>query len=378
MRDGFSDGDISRVGAMSRLLLALITAVMFSFPCLSQSSEKPLKNSKSSRGQHLQLTAVETIKIASEPAEGFTTAEPLRCDVDGNLYLRVQVDVEPAIRRFNAEGRQEALFRPSLISDLNVDFATYFSVRQDGEIDQLVFPSRSEDRYVVTFKSDGTYKSKAKLQPGFSFRPYMLATFPSGEWLVTGVRNDDDPNVHVKWPFTGIFSQDGTLLKLVVLQGDEKIHKMAAASDPAVVPEGRHYGNTTIEMGAAAAAGDGNVYVMRRLSPAIVYAISPSGEVVRRFRVDPGNSDFHPASMQIAGNRMAVLFFKSHSQDVILPEDVILKVVDLEGHELVTYDHVGKSQMGIALVCYSPVREKFTFLTTTTDNFLGFSIAEPR
>jgi hypothetical protein len=363
---------------MSRPFLALVTAVMLCIPCLSQSPEKPSTKSKSSSKQHSQLAVVETIKIPSEPAEAFTAEEPLRCDVDGNFYLRVQVNLEPAIRRFNGEGIQEVLFRPSSISDLNVDFASYFSVRGDGEIDQLVFPSKSEDSYVVTFKSDGTYKSKAKLQLGFSFRPYQLATFPSGEWLVTGVRHDDDPKVHVKWPFTGIFSEDGTLLKQVVLKDDEQIHKMAAAGDPAVVPQGHHYGNTAIELGAAAAAEDGNVYVLRRLSAAIIYAISPSGEVVRRFRIDPANVDFHPLSMQVAGNRIAVLFFKSHAEDVISAEDVILKVVDLEGHERATYDNVGKSEMGIAFVCYAPLQEQFTFLTTTKDNFLGLAVAAPR
>jgi hypothetical protein len=363
---------------MSRPFLAAITAVMLWLPCLSQSQEKPTTKSKSSPKPHSQLAVIETVKIPSEPAEAFSAEEPFRCDVDGNFYLRVQVNVEPAIRRVNAEGIQDVLFRPSSIPDLNVNFASYFSVRADGEIDQLVFPSKSEDSYVVTFKSDGTYKSKAKLQPGFGFRPYQLATFRSGEWLVTGVRNDDDPKVHVKWPFTGIFSEDGTLLKQVVLKDDDQIHKLAAAGDPAVVPEGHHYGNTALELGAAAAGEDGNVYVMRRLSAAIIYAISPGGDVLRRFRIDPGDVGFHPLSMQVAGNRMAVLFFKSHAQDEISPEDVILKVVDLEGNELTTYDHVGTSSMGICFVCYAPSRERFTFLTITTDHFLGFTVAEPR
>ena len=363
---------------MRPFFLAALIAVMLWIHCPSQAQGKPRAKTQTSPKQYSQLAVVETIKIPSEPAEAFIAEEPQRCDADGNFYLRVQVNVEPAIRKFNAEGMQEALFRPTSISDLNVDRASYFSVREDGGIDQLVFPSKSEDSYVVTFKSDGTYKSKTRLQPGFRFRPYQLATFPSGEWLVTGVRNDDDPEVHVKWPFTGVFSEDGTLLKQVVLKDDEQIHKMAAAGDPEVVPKGHRYGNTAIEQGAAAAAENGNAYVMRRFSAATIYAISRNGEVVRRFRIDPGNVGFYPLSMQVAGNRMAVLFFKSNAQDVISPEDVILKVVDLEGHQLTTDDRVGASDMGIDLVCYSPLRERFTFLTITNDHFLGFTLAEPR
>jgi hypothetical protein len=362
---------------MGRIRLALISAAMLWLPHHQQSLENSTKG-KSPSTAHSQLAVVEIIKIPSEPADGFNAAEPLRCDVDGNFYLRVQLDVEPAIRKFNAAGIQKALFRPSLISELNVRFTSYFSVREGGEVDQLVFPSKSEDSYVVTFKSDGTYKSKAKLQPGFNFRPFQLATFPSGQWLVAGLRNDENPTVHVKWPFTGIFSEDGTLLKEVMLSDDKQIHKRAAGGDPAVVPKGRHYGNTTIELGAAAAARDGNIYVMRRFSQAIIYAISASGDVVRRFSVDPGNHDFHPVSMQVAGDRIAVLFFKSRADNVALPEDLILKVVDLEGHSTATYDQIGKAGVGIAFICYVPAREEFTFVITTKDKFLGFVIAKPR
>jgi hypothetical protein len=66
----------------------------------------------------------------------------------------------------------------------------------------------------------------------------------------------------------------------------------------------------------------------------------------------------------------------ARNSESISPKDVILKVVDLEGHELATYD-VGTPDLGIAFVCFAPP-EKFTFLTKTPDNFLGFSVAEPR
>jgi hypothetical protein len=363
------------MGAVTRLFVAVVTVIVFSFPCLSQSPRKPPPNGKSSSRQPSQLVVVETIKIPSEPAEGFSAAQPLRCDADGNFYLRVQTEVEPAIRKFDNKGIQQVLFSPSSIPDIKGAFATYFSIDTEGEIRQLVGESFT-DWYVITYKSNGTYKAKTRLQLGFRFRPFQLAAFPSGELLVSGVRYDDDPNVHVKLPFTAIVSVHGTLLKQVLLKDDETMSQVAAGG-PAIVPEGRRFGNSAIEGGAMEAAADGNVYMMRRLSPAIVHAISPGGEVVKQFRIDPGDADFQPVSMQIAGYRIAVLFFRSHARSQTLPEDVVVKVVDLEGHDLATYDHVGKSGMGIALVCYSPVRERFTFLTTT-ENFLGFAAAEPR
>jgi len=356
---------------MGRLFRYAIAVLALCFPCQSQSVWNPLAKSKSSSSaEHSQLAVVDTVKISSESAEGFNSSEPLRCDADGNSYLRVQTEVEPAIRKFDSKGVQQALFRPSSIPDIKVAFATGFSIDNGGKIHQLVAVSFT-DWYVITFKPDGTYKSKARLQAGLRFHPFQLATFPSGEWLISGLRKDEDPNVHVEWPFTGIFSEDGTLLKQVVLQDDDKLRKMVKAGDPAVVSPGRHYGNSAIEQGAADAATDGNVYIMRRLSPAIIYAVSPGGEVIRRFHVGTSDPDSHPASMQIAGNRIAVLFFNSATQKVIL------EVADLNGHHLATYDRI-EGDIGISFVCYSPVRERFTFLTITPDNFLGFAVAEPR
>jgi len=49
------------------------------------------------------------------------------------------------------------------------------------------------------------------------------------------------------------------------------------------------------------AGSDGNLYLMRRLSPVILYAISPAGEIIRRFTVDPGEADYMPTGLQIAG-----------------------------------------------------------------------------
>ena len=84
-------------------------------------------------------------------------------------------------------------------------------------------------------------------------------------------------------------------------------------------------------MGRAEAGDDRNIYVMRKTSPAIVYAISPGGEVLRRFTVDPGDTSYSPFVMQVAGGRIAILFLEPQTQKEII------NVPDLEGHELATY-----------------------------------------
>jgi hypothetical protein len=103
---------------------------------------------------------------------------------------------------------------------------------------------------------------------------------------------------------------------------------------------------------------------MRWLSPAVFYAVSPGGEVVRRFTVDPGNADFRPLEMHISGSRMAVLFYQPQTNEKVM------KIVDLEGNEIATYDELvvdGKPKLGmlgLAFACYSQQPERFTFLIT--------------
>jgi hypothetical protein len=160
-------------------------------------------------------------------------------------------------------------------------------------------------------------------------------------------------------PFTGIFSTDGRLLKRLDLENDGQIKDAALASKapPTAIPT-----DHTVTWGHSVAANDGNIYVMRYLSPAPIYAISPGGEVVRQFTVDPGSGGLIPQKMLTSGNRIAIFF-----TDRSLHERII-KIVDLEGNDIATYDDQkvdGKSEPAplIALACYTATPEHFTFVS---------------
>ena len=105
---------------------------------------------------------------------------------------------------------------------------------------------------------------------------------------------------------------------------------------------------------------------------------SRGGEVVRRITVDPGKADYKPAEMHISGNRIALLFFEPQTMEKRM------KIVDLEGREIATYDEVrteGKAKFGLlgtAFACYTANPESFTFLTTGANDTLELAIAEPR
>jgi hypothetical protein len=114
---------------------------------------------------------------------------------------------------------------------------------------------------------------------------------------------------------------------------------------------------------------------MRRLSPAIFYAISSGGEVVRRFTVDPGRPDFMPAGMHIAGDQIAVLFW--HPQT----HEEILKIINLKGQPIQTYAEPvvsGKKAFGVAFACYARDPERFTFVQTAGTHKLELTTSTAR
>jgi hypothetical protein len=311
---------------------------------------KKLKESSGNR-----LTLVQTTQAPSETATGFGS---VRCDDDGNIYLELD---RMSIRKLSPKGERLALFQANANPDLPVTPTDRLFVESDGQVYQLVFPAKEITRYVFTYKSDGTYKSKIKLLPGFGWVPASFAVFPSGDLLLTGerfVHRDKEPRL----PFTGIFSSDGTLLREVNLQDDESLHAMTESGE-----------NRAISWSDMQAAKDGNIYFMLWLSPAIISAISPGGAVIRRFSVDPGDPSYTPNAMHISENRIAVLFLEHETLNEII------KVVDLKGKELATYNEPeveGKSALGPVFACYTTNPERFTFLGTSNDYKLQFRIAE--
>jgi hypothetical protein len=345
-----------------------------------QSGSKPDKqpastdiNSKEVEHQPLHLTPLKTIPT-SQATTGFGE---ISCDGDGNFYLGADSPAFPGITKINSNGELAALFKPDLNPDVPVEFGEDFFVTKDGEVYMWVGAKKSFERYVLIFKSDGSYKSNVKLQTGFPWMPANISVFPHGEILMTGQEYVKGSN-RTMLPFTAIFSSDGKMLKELELDDDAKINDMAASHDAHIVSSTNPSNNRAVAWGRAAAASDGNIYVMRWLSPAVFYAISPGGEVVHRFTVDPGSSGYMPVQMHISGNRIAVLFAHSSTQDKIM------KIVDLEGQDIASYDELradGKAKLGplgLAFVCYTARPERFTFITTDNNHKIQFKEVEAR
>lgn len=314
------------------------------------------------------LKPVQTFDVPSVASGLFGL---MKCDGDGNLYLAIPHERTAEIHKLNAKG-EGLLLVPDTDPEMKMDAFGSFAVGRNGELYEIAFP-HDITRQVLVYKSDGKYKSAIKLQLGFEWLPSALAVFPSGDLLISGLRwrGNDKP----RSPFTGIFSPDGMLVKEVKLEDDDALWEMAANGDSRVVSPRNRWGNLAVSSSQMETAADGNIYLMRWTSPAIFYAISPAGEVVRRFTVDPGDSFLSPSQMHISGKRIAVLFFQRESKEERM------MVVDLEGREVGAYSGIraaGKTNPGMLLfACYAADPERFTFISPKEDDKLQLLIAQP-
>jgi hypothetical protein len=313
---------------------------------------------------------VKAVLAKQEVAIGFSD---LACDADGNIYLESENAGAP-IRELSPKGETVASFVLSADPDVDVYGSGPYAMSADGELYTWVGNRKDGMFYVLVFGQDGTYKKKIKLDPGFPWIPGPFAVFGNGNLLMTGQEYDQDV-----WkpmlPFTAIFRSDGKLLKELSFEDDDRIHKMTMERDPMITSPRAPTDNRAVAFGHVQPAKDGNLYVMRWLSPAVVYAVSPGGDVLRRFTIDPSNNKMMPIGMHVSGNRIAILFRDGGMRTQIM------RVVDLDGKELATYNADGtdpKAPLGAAFACYSSKGERFSFLSTDEHDRILLRIAVPR
>src|ERR1700736_1742383 len=104
---------------------------------------------------------------------------------------------------------------------------------------------------------------------------------------------------------------------------------------------------------------DGNVYLMRRTSPATVYVISSSGDLLRTLSIEPADNGQMPYDMRVAEGRIAVEFSLSCSADHC--EGANFTVADATtGQKL--FDYTDDKSLAGGFACYSAKPERFTCL----------------
>jgi hypothetical protein len=330
----------------------------------------------------IALRASSAMNVASEM--GGAVMSGTKCDADGNLYIRKLATDRPLLSpvvKIDPDGKRVALFDPAAFSQVALDRADSFSPASDGGMYQVARSGVLQPRiYVLHFSSDGSTSSPTLLDADLEV--YTFAAFDGGSFLVSGVRRDLQNKNDRRRNFTAVFSADGRELAQLSFQEPQKAAKaggrpgvggsgQAAGRDKAQ-NEGQNNAEKTaagLDLADAEVGGDGNLYVMRRSSPALVYVIAPSGKIMQTLEVAAPLPGTAPNAFHLSGNRLAISFWNEESQSQTIV------VADAQtGGKIASYsDPTG---LGTSFACYSANDGVFTFLQLGEGNALEVIRAE--
>ena len=171
----------------------------------------------------IPLTSSSTLNVSSEMGRAFMF--PSKCDADGNLFIREFAGIRPQlgpIVKIDAHGKRAALFDPAAFSQPSVDRADSFSPAPDGGLYQIAQKgTRMGDQdvnekpqiYVLRFSSDGSPLSAVRLDADLEV--YTFAAFPSGNFLISGVKRETKDPKDQGRTLTAVYSADGRFLKQI-------------------------------------------------------------------------------------------------------------------------------------------------------------------
>jgi len=333
-------------------------------------------------GSMIALRASSTTNVVSEMGGAFKNGS--KCDADGNLYIRKQAMDRPLLGpvvKVNPEGKRTALFDPASFSQLGLDRADAFSPSSDGGIYQIASQMlQTQDGhlkqriYVLHFASDGSASSPTLLDADFEV--YTFAAFASGNFLVSGVRRDAlNKNDHGR-NFTAVFSADGReLAQLSFPKAKRSGHADAKSegpqkSGPKESSNDAERAAPTLDLADAEVGRDGNLYVMRASSPALIYVIAPGGQIMKTLKIAGPAVDAVANGFHVSANRLALSFWNEDG------ESQMMVVADAQtGRKIASY--ADSPELGPSFACYSADEGVFTFLRLGEGNALEVVRAEP-
>ena len=308
-----------------------------------------------------QVSPQATLSVKTIISAESTLSQPMApmksaiCDGAGNIYAIqpfTRTDLRlPQIQKITRDAKLAASFRvpetgPGEVRDGFVD--------HDGKAYLLAITPL--ETHVLAFAPGGSLLTTTKLElPPRSVEPWHLAVFRSGGYLLVG-----QTGIHeARTPFTAVFAKDGKLIKKIYEPEDEEARQKGELNaQPLTIVRND---NNFVISGEAASGSDGNVYLLRGGYPALVYVISPTGDVLRKLRIDAGNRELVANSIKSYAGRLAIGFgwLGGVHQNLI-------KVLDLEGNPIADYE-VGSDEYSM-LACYDS--EGFTMIPAHSENKL--------
>jgi hypothetical protein len=308
------------------------------------------------------LVAVERIPIVGADERAFGIAFPTACDQQGRAYVKLAWsepgNVEPLLR-LSDKGAVEVQF------DTSGEILNRYAVRPDGGV--VMMHSDGKYKFLDNFAPDGKHESSVRLEPPpIPFFPSQLAVFHSGEIFISG------PQYQPGYKSSAaIYGPTGSL-KQPTFDEDEKREQEIATDSGAEKLNAEAIGESV-----ATAGDDGLVYLMRPTTPAVVYAISPNGDVLRTLRVAAPTGAGAPwFGLRVVKNRLLIQFRRGCAPNVSSCVGSFFAILDATtGKRLATYE-TNKETAG-AIACYVPDPDRLFIFGLSSDRH-GWAIVEAR
>ena len=226
---------------------------------------------------------------------------PLKCDDQGNVYFRFSARGPGKfdVVKIAPDGAQKAIYTYSGIQDLRNDTLLADSVGKHGEMYELL--SAPDHRVLLLrFSEDGQLDNTDELDAPAPFTAPQLDVLPNGTLFVSGTLVGDKTGQRAGQPVNAFYDGSGRWLKEIRLKKDSGLLKQSLKA-----PDRTGSQNRAVHFGRTAVGDDGNLYVMRAESPAVVYVVSSGGKVERRLTVQPPAKGAVPFALLAHGGRVA-------------------------------------------------------------------------
>lgn len=322
--------------------------------------------------QNVSLTATSGYVLQSE--WGHALYLPLRCDLDGNLYLREYESGLGAAPVLKVTARAENLTRFSLNSDSELKGASIqdFSVTPDGTVYELL--QFGDDAIIAEFSRDGRPVSQTKLEKQF-WPAHLSALGDDNGFVVTGAELPQKGGPPPKL-VNGIFDNSGRLVRNLTFAHDPaEIKNDEPGKEGTDSQKGGPLANESIlplVLGDTQTDNAGNFFILRASEPAVIFVVNRWGKLQRSIKAVPPEAGMKVGAMQVRRGRLALLLQKSDEKGQI--EKRTMVVIDtLTGDQMAEY--AVPDTLGTAFACYTG--ESFVFVTTTRSGQLAVQTAKP-
>jgi hypothetical protein len=265
------------------------------------------------------------------------------CDSHGNIYIRpVRDNVEDVpIIRVDNNGKVRATYRTSLPSGVNgPSFFRAYSVDPAGTLFALIIPVKERSGlYLAKYKENGSLDAIHSIDLGDRLAPVHLEVFANGQMLISGMERIE------KTSLTLMFDANG---------GNPRTVRTQEAQADTSTPELAAAFQRSLRLSMTALGPDRNLYVARQLKTPLVLVISPAGELLRQFTVEPPSSGLMVVALRQDAARLALDFRKVAMSAADFPQQkrATVRIVDANtGQPQADYLLEGSTYGSLA--CYS-------------------------